>query len=328
MSSSGGEDAEEADEVCANCGKAAVDNIKLKLCTACKLVKYCSVECQKNHRPQHKKACKKKAAEIRYNLLFTQPDGTYLGECPICCLPHSLDITKSTINTCCSKIICKGCDWANKKREDEAGQDHHKCPFCREPLPKTMKEITMNETKRIKANDPVALKRKGNKCNQEQDYDGAFEYWKKAAQLGDIEAHYNLSSLYGAGKVVEKDEKKEEHHLEEAAIGGHPVARLKLIANEYKYGRFDETIMKHLMIAAKLGDDEALKTVKQSFFMRGISKEDYEAALRGHQAAVDATKSEQRNAAEEYYKQHRLAPDEWYKRRDAAEKLFSQRNQS
>ena len=29
-----------------------------------------------------------------------------------------------------------------------------------------------------------------------------------------------------------------------------------------------------------------------------VSKEDYEAALRGHQAAVDATKSEQREKAE------------------------------
>ncbi len=53
------------DEVCASCGKAAVDNIKLKNCTACKIVKYCGVECQKNHRSQHKEACKKRAAEIR-----------------------------------------------------------------------------------------------------------------------------------------------------------------------------------------------------------------------------------------------------------------------
>jgi TPR repeat protein len=190
-----------------------------------------------------------------------------------------------------------------------------------------MKEIKMNETKRIKANDPVALKEKGNKCSQEQDYDGAYEYWTKAAQLGDIEAHYNLSSLYLEGKGVEKDLKKEEHHLEEAAIGGHPVARLRLVALESKYERY-ERIIKHLMIAAKLGDDGALERVKQIFFMRGCSKEDYAAALRGHQAAVDATKSEQRDAAEEYYKQHRLAPDEWYKRRDAAEELFKQRNQN
>ena len=81
------------DEVCASCGKAAVDNITLKICTACKLVKYCSVECQKNHRPQHKKACKKRMAEIRDDRLFQQPDECCLGECPICCLPLPLDLS-------------------------------------------------------------------------------------------------------------------------------------------------------------------------------------------------------------------------------------------
>jgi hypothetical protein len=62
------------EEVCANCGKSAVDDVKLKICTACKLVKYCSVDCQKNHRSKHKKACKKRAAEIRDDNLFRQPD--------------------------------------------------------------------------------------------------------------------------------------------------------------------------------------------------------------------------------------------------------------
>src|SRR6056300_1315293 len=94
---------------CACCGKAEVDDIKLKICTACKLVKYCSIECQKNHRPQHKKACKKRAAEIRDARLFTQPDESHLGECPLCCLPIPLDKRKSTINTCCSKLFCNGC---------------------------------------------------------------------------------------------------------------------------------------------------------------------------------------------------------------------------
>lgn len=28
-------------------------------------MKYCGVECQKNHRPEHKKACKKRAAELK-----------------------------------------------------------------------------------------------------------------------------------------------------------------------------------------------------------------------------------------------------------------------
>lgn len=33
------------------------DDVKLKICTACKLLKYCSVNRQKNHRSYHKKAC-------------------------------------------------------------------------------------------------------------------------------------------------------------------------------------------------------------------------------------------------------------------------------
>src|SRR5210317_148401 len=104
----------EADEVCANCGKAAVDNVKLKICTACKLVKYCSVDCQKNHRPRHKKACKKRAVEIREAELFKHPDESHLGACPICCLPLPLDRLKWMVNSCCFKRICRGCNYANK----------------------------------------------------------------------------------------------------------------------------------------------------------------------------------------------------------------------
>ena len=61
--------------------------------------------------------------------------------------------------------------------------------------------------------------------------------------------------------------------------------------------------MKHHIIAAKLGYDKALEAVKKGFQMELVSKEDFEAALRGHQAALDATKSEERDAAnKEYYK--------------------------
>ncbi len=52
------------DKICASCGKGDGDDVKLKIC-ACKLVKYCCVECQKNHRPKHKRECRKRLAEIR-----------------------------------------------------------------------------------------------------------------------------------------------------------------------------------------------------------------------------------------------------------------------
>ena len=289
-------DQSEVEEVCASCGITGGDDVKLKLCTACKLLKYCSVDCQKNHRPLHKKACKKRAAEIRDDKLFTQHDESYLGECPICCLPLPLDMSKSRINSCCSQRFCKGCEYANKMRELEQGLEH-KCPYCREPMPKTKKEAEKMNMKRVKANDPLATFKMGVKCELEGDYSGAFEHYTKAATLGNMSAHYNLSVFYAEGEGVEKDEKKEVYHLEEAAIGGHAGARFNLGCYEGNRGRH-ERAMRHFIIAAKLGDDGALDRLKNCFRMGLVTKEDYAAALRGHQTAVDVTKSEQRDTAE------------------------------
>jgi hypothetical protein len=286
---------EMTDEVCACCGKAAVDEIKLKKC-ACNLVKYCCVVCQKNHRPQHKKACKKRMAEIRDDRLFTQPEESHLGECPICCLPNPLDLSKSGIMSCCCERICDGCCHANQKREIEQGLEQ-RCAFCREPMPKMEEEANQNFMKRVKANDPIALRKRGQKCGCEGDYEGAFQYYTRAAGLGDASAHYNLSIMYQLGEGVEKDKKKAVYHMEEAAIGGHPLARYNLGCTEGNAGRIDRAA-KHFIIAANLGYDEALEEVKKGFVAGEVSKENYAAALRGHQAAVDATKSEQREEAE------------------------------
>ena len=48
---------------CAACGKGANDDVKLKQCSACKLVAYCNVTCQKAHRKEHKEDCKR---EVRF----------------------------------------------------------------------------------------------------------------------------------------------------------------------------------------------------------------------------------------------------------------------
>ena len=290
---------------CASCGIADGDDIKLKKCTACYLVQYCSVKCQKEHRKQHKKECKKRAAELHDEILFKQPEGTHLGDCPICCLPVSTDLEKSILYSCCSKYICKGCSVANKKRELE-GRLQRTCPFCRTDLPKTDEERNKLKMKRIEANDPVAICSMGMDTYDEEDLEAAFEYYTKAAAYGDVEAHYRLSMMYNEGEGVEKDEKKELHHLTVAAIGGHPNARNNLGCVEWENGRMDRAA-KHWIIASKLGNDKSLEPVKDLYKDGFVNKDDFTAALRGYQTAINATKSPQREEAAEF--------EEWLARR-------------
>ena len=289
---------------CASCGTAEAegdDGIKLKDCSACHLVKYCSVKCQKEHRPKHKKACKKRAAELRDEILFKQPESNHFGDCPICCLPLSSDERKNVMMSCCSKLICIGCTFADMLRDIEGRRRlQNTCPFCRTATPDTDEGTKEQIMKRIEANDPVAMCSMGTKRYYGGDHKAAFEYWSRAVALGDVRANYELSALYREGRGVEKDIKRALHHLAEAAIGGHPIARFNLGRVEEDNGRMDRAA-KHWIIAAKLGEDKSLQAVTKAYRNGYVSKDDFEAALRGHKAAVDATNSRQREAAIKFF---------------------------
>ena len=153
--------------------------------------------------------------------------------------------------------------------------------------------------KRIEVNDPDALREMGYRRRNEGDFDGAFEYWTKAAWLGDAGSHYELSLLYLEGQVVEEDEKKALYHLEQATMRGHPNARNNLAVFEWRNGRRERAV-KHFIIGANLGFDRSLESVKKCYTDGLVSKDDFASALRAHQAAIDATKSPQREAAVEY----------------------------
>ena len=301
--------AEEDDTMmlCASCGTAGSDDIKLMKCTACYLVRYCGVKCQRDHWPKHKRECKKRAAELKDEILFRQPESNHYGDCPICCLPLPLDAQESTMYSCCSKYICLACSHANIKREFE-GRLERKCPFCRTALHKTDEESKERLMKRVDANDPVAMREIGLERYHKGDYMAALEYSAKAAALGDADAHFHLSTLYLFGLGVEKDEKKQKHHLEQAAIGGHPGARHNLALLEGRNCQHNRAA-KHWIIAAKLGCDESLEAVKNLCKDGCVSKEDFAATLRGHHAAIEATKSPQREAAYEFFKKCDILKD-------------------
>jgi tetratricopeptide (TPR) repeat protein len=286
--------AEESDVVCANCGHdiAEVDEIKLEECDGCDLVRYCGDKCREEHREQHNEECKKRAKESQDNSLFRQPDGSHRGECPLCFLPMPLDPRKSTFNSCCSKHICDGCEYAHHVKSGS-----QTCPFCRESLADDDDEEERRLMKRIKANDPAALRYMGTERYFEGDHDTAVKYWTKAAELGDMEAHCNLGESYHEGDVVVKDEEKGVYHLEMAAIGGDPDARHYLAVIEERNGNVKRAV-KHFIIAANLGYEESMKALWKHYSAGNITKEDLEATLRTHKAATDAMKSPEREAAE------------------------------
>ena len=283
--------------LCASCGIAENDDIKLKKCNGCYLVKYCGIECQKTHRKQHKRECKKRAAELRDELLFKQPESSHLGDCPICCLPLSLDRSKSPAMCCCSKVVCNGCDFANQEREIK-GRLPHACPFCRKTKPKTKEEADKLLMKRIEANDPFALRQEGSILLVKGDYGPAFDYLTKAADLGDIDAHYKLGTMYHLGEGVQKDEGKKKYHFEQAAIGGHPEGRHNVGCIECSNFNYERAV-KHWIIAATLGYDHSIKPLMHAFKRGHINKDKLESTLRANKAAIDATKSPQRESADQ-----------------------------
>ena len=196
------------------------------------------------------------------------------------------------------------------------------CPFCRKPVPNTEREMNERRKIRSKANDPAAICFAGLEHLEKGNKNRAFEYFTKAAELGDVEAHYQLSNMYQLGLGVRKDGRKSLHYLEEAAIGGHPEARNNLGVYEWSNGNF-ERAARHWIIAARHGYNESMKQLMKIFklsrsgnegaierderddrevgqkYKTGfVSKEVLDATLRAHKAAVDATKSPQREAAE------------------------------
>jgi len=143
-----------AADVCANCGREGGDGTKLKSCMACLLVKYCCVDCQKAHRKQHKRACNKRAAELKDEQLYGQGhERPERDSCPICTLPIPLPVsTNSGIFVCCMKRICDGCSAAAGK----TGMSRH-CLFCRTPFPGSDAAHLAMVQMRVAKRDPAAI---------------------------------------------------------------------------------------------------------------------------------------------------------------------------
>ncbi|EJK45066.1 hypothetical protein THAOC_36341, partial [Thalassiosira oceanica] len=242
---------------CANCGKQGSDTVKLKGCTACHLVKYCGVDCQRAHRKQHKRACKKRAAELKDEQLYSQgrerPEGDF---CPICTLPIP-----------------------------DADDDDRLAMIQARVAKKDPEAITFLGQKYFHGT-----------LGLQKDVRRAFELFTDAAELGSIQALFSLGNAYRLGEGVQKDMAKAVELYEKAAMQGHVESRHNLGQSEVEKGNYDRAV-RHYLISAKMGDVGSLKFIKYMFTEGLATKDQYAEALKGYQDAVEETKSHDRDEA-------------------------------
>ena len=289
--------------LCANCSKGEESVGDLKACTACKMVKYCNRDCQIAHRPQHKKDCKKRAAELHDIKLFKQP--LPKEDCDICMLLLPSLHTGYKYKTCCGKRICSGCLHAVEKRDGDVGI----CPFCRTPAPTSDKELIEQTKKRMEIGDAEAMHNLGG-CYFEglyglpQDRAKALELWYQAAKLGYATSYYSIAAAYDLGNGVGRDEGKANHFWELAAMEGDTYARYNLGVYEWHAGNMSRAL-RHFMIAAGGGYNDSLENIKVIFMNGEATKDDYAKALQAYQANLVEIKSPQRDEAAAFHERYK-----------------------
>ena len=283
--------------MCANCGKDEESSGDLKACMACKMVKYCNRDCQIAHRPLHKKACKKRAAELYEELLFREPP--LREECPICMLPLPIydSHTGTNFYSCCGKNICIGCI---DVMVESGAKDL--CPFCRTPLAESGEDDVVRLKKLMKNGNADAILRLAGLYDRGMmgmplDMAKANELYLKAGEHGCAVAYYNLGIAFANGRGVEIDKKKAKHYYELAAMNGHVLARNNLGALEGDVGNYQRAF-KHFIIAARAGSKRSLDAVKYGYTNGHVTKEEYANTLREYQKSQDEMKSEARDKAQ------------------------------
>ncbi|EJK60960.1 hypothetical protein THAOC_18618 [Thalassiosira oceanica] len=129
-----------------------------------------------------------------------------------------------------------------------------------------------------------------------KDVSRAIELWTKAAELGSVEAQFQLGILYYTGNDIEQDKPRGIHHWQQAAMKGHAESRHNLGAFEHKNGNYQHATH-HWMISAKMGHEKSLNAIKEMFMEGQATKAQYAEALLGYRDAVEETKSPQREEA-------------------------------
>ena len=140
-------------------------------------------------------------SKIQQEKLFKQPPQK--EDCPICFIPLPPLQSGVRYKTCCGKVICCGCIFANSTMNRKKN-GLVLCPFCRTPTPPNPIMSLGMSLERMKVKDPAAIYSFGclyaegryEEYPHPQNILKAIELWRLAAKLGHNGAYYNIGAYY------------------------------------------------------------------------------------------------------------------------------------
>jgi len=260
---------------------------KAKLPCPCGTTQYCSVACQKvDWRERgHREACKEiraraeaptpppprdvfygpaprsHADEVRARIAAEheaararreanperEPLSARLGSrCPICLEEWDVN-DEGVLRVCCCRMVCPSCQ----------AKIGNSCPLCRIPCEKTHAEQLARLRRHVENEVPEAIAHLGDAYHQglyglvKSDKKAA-KIFKRAVELGDVDAMINLGFLYENGSGVKLDKKKAERLYRAAADRGDATAQFNigvLLSAEEKH----EEAFRYYALAADQG---------------------------------------------------------------------------
>jgi len=170
----------------------------------------------------------------------------YGSRCPICLEEWDVN-AEWVLRCCCCRIVCKSCNEKSEKSGDA-------CPLCRLPRPKSNAENLARLRRHVENEVPEAITFLGSAYLKgwyglvKSDKKAA-KIWKRAVELGDVDAMRCLGGSYAEGWGVKLDKKKAERLFCAAADRGDATAQCNLAFLLDSERRFEEAFQYYALAA-------------------------------------------------------------------------------
>jgi TPR repeat protein len=168
------------------------------------------------------------------------------SRCPICLEEWDVN-AKNVFLVCCCRRVCRSCS-----RKIGTGA----CPLCRLPLGSDAEQL-VRLRRHVENEVPEAIACLGTaycigQYGLVKSDKKAAKIWKRAVELGNVEAMTNLAASYHRGVGVKLDKKKAERLYRAAADRGDALAQYNLGLLLYSEERFEEAL-RYFALAAHQG---------------------------------------------------------------------------